>query len=196
LGASIAVRVYDSAKVGSRTVNGAIIESETILRKAGIESAWVICAESDGAFPIACPQPLAANELAVRIVRRTKSTKGALGCTQCGAAIEDERGRGTYATLYADCLDTPHQVDGLLPSVFFGHLLAHEIGHLLLPGRDHTATGIMCAQMGDREWALAVKGQLAFDPAQAATFRAEAAARAQLAAQRKPKSDNLTARVK
>ncbi len=144
-----------------------------MLRNAGIETVWIVCAESKVGFPGACHQTPAANELVLRIVRRAKATKRAPGCTQCGLAIEDDRGRGTYATLYADCLDTRPQVDGLLPSQMLGYLIAHEIGHLLLTGQDHASGGIMRPRISDREWTMAVKGQLVFTSTQAEALRGE-----------------------
>ena len=88
------------------------------------------------------------------------------------------------------------RVDGLLPSAMLGHLIAHEIGHLLLPGTDHSASGIMCPQMREGDWNLARVGALTFTPRQAAMLRAEVAARANLAAQKQQGSDNFTASVK
>jgi hypothetical protein len=175
--------------MGSQRIHGAIVEAAAILHKAGVESVWVLCAEYAEAQPAVCDQPLATDELAVRFVRRPKAKNGAMGCAECGTAIEGADGRGAYATLYADCLDATPRVDGLLPSVMLGHLIAHEIGHLLLPGKDHTASGIMRAQMRERDWALAVTGQLIFAPEQAGTLRTEVLARLQ------PRPSSQTARA-
>jgi len=43
-----------------------------------------------------------------------------------------------------------------------GHLMAHEIGHLLLPTPAHAAAGIMKAQLDSRDWGQAVRGVLRF----------------------------------
>ena len=176
-GGKLTVRIYDYAGILHRTLHAASDEAAAILAKAGVESEWQLCAATEGQMLNACNEPMRPDELMVRIVRRPKPRKGALGCTECGAAVEDAQGLGVYSTLYADCLDTMPRIDGLLPSAMLGHLIAHEIGHLLLPGMDHAASGIMCPQMREEDWNLARVGALTFTPQQAALLRAEVAAR-------------------
>jgi hypothetical protein len=52
------------------------------------------------------------------------------------------------------------------PSRTLGHVLAHEIGHLLLPGDGHAAFGLMRPDCDGR-----ISRVLDFEPAQAATIR-------------------------
>jgi hypothetical protein len=133
----LTVRIYDYAGIPHRTLQAASGEAAAILAKAGVETEWQLCAATEGQMSKACNEPMRSNELTVRIVRRPKPRNGALGATECGTAVENARGVGVYTTLYADCVDTMPKVDGLLPSAMLGHLIAHEIGHLLLPGTDH-----------------------------------------------------------
>ena len=178
-GLRLTVRVFDYAGIAPRTLRAASQEAASVLEKAGLTTVWQFCDAVRGPMPQACNQPLQPGELAIRIVRRAKPRNGALGCTECGAAIEDSQGVGVYATLYADCLETLPSVDGLLPSAMLGHLLAHEIGHLLLRGKDHSSQGIMCPQMRDEDWKLAAVGALVFTSRQAALLRTEVAIRQQ-----------------
>ncbi len=173
----LTVRIYDYAGILHRTLQAARGEAAAILAKAGVETEWQLCAAAEGQMSKACNEPMRPDELTVRIVRRPKPHNGALGSTECGAAVENAQGLGVYSTLYADCLDTMPRVDGLLPSAMLGHLIAHEIGHLLLPGTDHAASGIMCPQMREGDWNLARVGALTFTPQQAALLRAEVLAR-------------------
>ncbi len=176
----LTVRIYDYAGTPHRTLQAASGEAATILAKAGVETEWQLCAAAEGQTSEACNESMRPDELTVRIVRRPRPRNGALGSTECGAAIENAQGLGVYSTLYADCLDTMPRVDGLLPSAMLGHLIAHEIGHLLLPGTDHAASGIMCPQMREEDWNLARVEALTFTPRQAAILRAEVESRAKV----------------
>jgi hypothetical protein len=58
-----------------------------------------------------------------------------------------------------------------------GHVMAHEIGHLLLPPNSHSAAGIMAATM---DLFLVDHGGLSFDLRQAAAIRARVASMSDL----------------
>jgi hypothetical protein len=48
-----------------------------------------------------------------------------------------------------------------------GHVIAHELGHLLMPGQPHSLVGLMRAVWGEPEWHDAIQGALLFSPGQA-----------------------------
>jgi hypothetical protein len=47
--------------------------------------------------------------------------------------------------------------------IVLGHVIAHELGHLLIPGEAH-GYGIMLHSWGYREWEQAFSGTLKFHP--------------------------------
>jgi hypothetical protein len=51
--------------------------------------------------------------------------------------------------------------------IVLGHAIAHELGHLLLPERTHSLTGIMSTAWHRRHWEDAVAGRLLFHKAEA-----------------------------
>jgi hypothetical protein len=57
-------------------------------------------------------------------------------------------------------------------SRMLGYVIAHEIGHLLLPGYRHSPTGVMQAQWDKALVRDAASGSLSFTQAQAAIMRA------------------------
>ena len=173
----IAVRVYNFTPITERELNSASQAAAGVLSKASVSSEWQFCSAAEGELPEACNAPLGASEVALRIVRRPKLRKGAMGCAECGTAIEDSSGRGIYATLVYDCVELLPRAEGLLPSFLLGTLMAHEIGHLLLPGKDHSPEGIMRPQMRDKDWKLAAVGALVFTPDQAGRIRSEVSRR-------------------
>jgi hypothetical protein len=69
-----------------------------------------------------------------------------------------------------------------LPEIL-GHIIAHEIGHLLLPGGRHSVSGIMKARWSLNEWKLVRQGALNFAPEQSRFLRAELLRRLKLVAQ-------------
>ena len=54
-----------------------------------------------------------------------------------------------------------------------GHAIAHEVGHILLPGNAHTISGIMKAKWNLDDWAEAQRGALFSTPEQAKLMRRE-----------------------
>ena len=59
-----------------------------------------------------------------------------------------------------------------LPEIL-GHIMAHEVGHVLLSGGRHSVNGIMRARWGSNEWRLMREGKLNFAPEQSRFLRAE-----------------------
>ncbi len=56
-------------------------------------------------------------------------------------------------------------------SQLLGHVMAHEMGHLLLPYDAHAATGLMKAGWDTQQAFLAGSGALTFEPSQATLIR-------------------------
>jgi hypothetical protein len=58
-----------------------------------------------------------------------------------------------------------------MESLLLGHVIAHEVGHLLLPSGSHSVQGIMAPYMRREDLRLAVSGQLRFLPRQGEWMR-------------------------
>jgi len=56
--------------------------------------------------------------------------------------------------------------------------MAHELGHVLLGTRDHSANGVMVMRLGQREIAAARRGELLFVGLKRAAFAPKVARRA------------------
>jgi hypothetical protein len=57
--------------------------------------------------------------------------------------------------------------------IILGHVLAHELGHLLMPGQPHTIGGIMNASWGETQWQDALRGSLLFTASQTKTIQSK-----------------------
>jgi hypothetical protein len=58
-----------------------------------------------------------------------------------------------------------------------GHLMAHELGHLLLGVRSHSASGIMHVPWQKKELEIIAQGSMLFTPWEAQTMRSKIQAR-------------------
>ncbi|MCW5977237.1 MAG: hypothetical protein KIT09_04130 [Bryobacteraceae bacterium] len=74
---------------------------------------------------------------------------------------------------------------GLNPAIILGHVIAHELGHLLLGAEAHSLRGMMRCRWFADELTAAVQGRLLFRPEEAERMQAQVAERV-TAARAKP----------
>lgn len=67
---------------------------------------------------------------------------------------------------------TPQRNPTRLRNVLLAHVMAHEIGHLLLGSAKHSVSGIMTRELDLRAIRLACTGSLAFSPSESGKIRA------------------------
>ena len=63
------------------------------------------------------------------------------------------------------------------PPALLGAAMAHELGHVLLGSQQHSRDGIMSAHLRSSQLALAARGTLLFNDAQAEAIRSEVSRR-------------------
>jgi hypothetical protein len=139
-----------------------------ILRTAGIATSFVECYR--GGAPTGtdgCNGPLGPDHLALRVLHPKFAVKG----EQLGYAAMTPEG-GAYVTVFINPAQDKARDRRLSDGIFLGHVVAHEIGHLLLGPSSHSSAGIMRAvwRPGDEE--LMLKGALLFDKSQSKTMQA------------------------
>jgi hypothetical protein len=74
--------------------------------------------------------------------------------------------------------------DSSFETVLLGHLMAHEMGHLLLGAGSHSVSGLMRAHWQQHELELVRQRTLAFTSGQVESIRAQAQERVLAASQR------------
>ena len=92
--------------------------------------------------------------------------------TVLAIAPGSKEARGTVAYLFYHRIHNLGQLLQLEVSQLLGHVMAHEMGHLLLPYGSHAASGITKAGWGTQQSRLASTHSLTFEPSQAALIRA------------------------
>ena len=88
-----------------------------------------------------------------------------------GLAPETREARGIIAFAFYDRIQLYSAELGLNASQMLGHVMAHELGHLLLPHGAHSLTGVMRGAWDGTQAKQATLGLLTFTPAEAALIR-------------------------
>ena len=162
----LVIHLDDRAGVLPRELAAARTVVERTFRTAGVEVAWI-----DGRFPVSLQRRQGefreAHHLALMLVNSDEpSTRGAKGCTLGFAA---PRQSVAYAFYNRIVHATERQPADL--TLVLGRVIAHEIGHLLLPPNSHARFGIMRADLD-----LGMSNPDGFTKEQAQAIRAQVAA--------------------
>jgi len=178
---TVVVRLFDYARLPEAVLDKAIPVARSVLRKAGVETDWRTVhgreASHDGEVRRADPDATPA--LRVELFGRGQTRALAQSPDVLGVSLLPARvGQGLYAVVYVEKADALSRSSGVPMAVVLGHAVAHEIGHLLLGSRDHSAAGLMRAQWSSKELERAAQGQLCFSEDESARLRRAMASRA------------------
>ncbi len=161
------VRLYNYAGVDSLQLRRGITAASRVFRKAGIQLVWVECsvARVDVQKDSACGQFDGTPWAQLSILPGKMAQRLKLDNEVFGVAV------GRLAFVFF------HQVQELsaelcIPEpLVLGHIMAHELGHVLL-GPEHSSSGVMIADLKQRDLPTVVKGWLVFNSQQAARMQA------------------------
>lgn len=153
----IQVFVYNYAAVPSETLARAEGEAARIYNRTGIETEWLDCPLTPAEktqYP-ACQVPASHTQLALRVLPRSMAERAGLVGTRFGTAYLPEDGEfGTTAQVCAQCPEELAKGSSTMYTAILGHVIAHELGHLLLGVVSHAPAGLMhypwCKQELDR----------------------------------------------
>ena len=148
----LTVVVYNDAGVPAGVIESAKRTAEMIYRDVGVSIIW-----RDHSDPLT-----AATELFVRIVHRSLN----LPAEGFGVAFVGNDGRGVQADIFYSGIQQLTNTQSVNPAQILGHVMAHELGHLLLGMNSHSRLGIMQAHWSDRQLRQMSMGVLKFDKQQ------------------------------
>lgn len=181
----IIVRVYDNTGAAPDARRRALTIAASIISSASVEVVWRTCtgfssqvSSPDSHQGDPCRSPLAAGELALRIVAsgdivNDTRTARALG----DALIDTKASAGVLATVYADRVDWMAARTGVNPHELLGRAIAHEIGHLLMATNAHGTRGLMRPVWSQSEVRRQQSRDWSFAPHEIAAIRARTRAR-------------------
>ena len=178
---AITVYVYDYSEIPADVLTRAKSAAIEIYRRAGVETEWLDCPTSaaDLHQNRACRQRPGASRLVMKIVPPSMAERMGLDATTYGISwIPDDGSFGWMAFVCSQRASRLAKGNPQLEGVLLGHLMAHEIGHLLLGANSHAASGIMKVPWAKKEVRLAQQGRMGFTPKQALHIQSEAVERA------------------
>jgi len=165
---SVTVGVFNDAATPRPVVEFAEQEASRIFMAAGLEIHWVDCLTRHENVPSAsCPPPQGRTHLNLRILPRGKKLKE----DSFGVAFLAVDGTGTYIDVFFDAVEKLHHESNTNPGRLLGHVMAHEIGHMLIGSHAHSNWGIMCPVWGRRELRSIEMGSVFFTGDEARRMR-------------------------
>jgi hypothetical protein len=143
-------------------------EASRIFMAAGLEITWIDCLVAQQNVPSdSCPAPQGPTQLYLRILQGGKKAKE----DSFGVAFLAADGTGAYVDVFYDAVEKLHHESNTSPGRLLGHVMAHEIGHLLIGSHAHSTWGIMCPVWSQKELRSLEMGSLFFTGDQARRMR-------------------------
>ena len=164
----VTVSVHNDAHVPLDTLVSAESTASRVFREAGLNVEWMNCigvGNHGSASP--CTKAAYPTYLHIRIVARARNLPG----TTFGIAYLSADGSGCYSSAFLEPIVHLNAIRGQGVAPVLGHVMAHEIAHLLLGTNSHAAEGIMRAQWQRDELLSASRGELLFSPRESQVMR-------------------------
>lgn len=156
---TLVIVVTNQAEVPQSLLNYAEAEAARIYRSVGVNLVWAAKLETT-----AHPRRI------INIVSKPIG-RGIDDCRALGTAAGTKEQRGLAAWVFYGRIVDFGTILRLDPGLLLGHVIAHEIGHLLLPYDSHSLAGLMRAGWDKLQAAGAATGTLTFSPPESALIR-------------------------
>ncbi len=160
----VPVLVHDYAGVAPNVLARAEAEASRVLATGGVDVQWINCTDSS-TDPEPCRRSPDATALVVQILPAQASTHGVEAEALGFAAPPDPNLPGKYAGVFFGRVASRAKGE-LSTEILLGHVIAHELGHLLLGVGGHARSGIMAGMWDSRALHQAARGELLFDELQ------------------------------
>jgi hypothetical protein len=171
----IAIRIYDYSHVPDSALSDARAIVTRLYEMIGVRTEWTGVMRNGRltALPSCNPDgpgPPAA-QLTIMVLTPQMADRGRVKKDVMGYAAVAADSMGRIAYLIYERVRTQAAAAAMRAGRLMGFVMAHEIGHLLLPGLGHRESGLMKHQWNARDLRQMNEGQLAFLPSQADRVR-------------------------
>jgi hypothetical protein len=159
--ASVTVEVFNDAGIASPILKSAELEASRIFDAAHVQIRWTNCtmAQDRSAADAGCHGSRAPNDLDLRIVSGSQKQNGDI----FGVAFLGADGSGRYCDVFYGSVEKLREAGHSDVGRVLGHVMAHEIGHLLIGVHAHSQWGIMAAKWHNEEFKRLEMGTLFFN---------------------------------
>ncbi len=165
---SVTIAIYDDVQLSQRVLTEAENEATKVYQRAGIVMSWIECKLKADAQPdLRCQASPSRINLQLRIIRRTSKSSDDI----FGVAFLSAEGTGVYSDVFYDSVEKLNRDWHVGLARVLGHVMAHELGHLLLGSNAHSRQGIMCPRWHGEELHRASMGAFLFSPEQSRFMR-------------------------
>lgn len=181
-GLMITVRVCNYAHIATALLLRSEREAAAIFRQAGVETTWVDCPLSEPELERipTCQRPMSRADFVLRIRSSAMTQEATAHDDALGSAREClPDGIGCSAEIFNERVADWSRGGDIAAYQLLGHVIAHELGHLLLGPDSHSPTGLMRAAWDPKEIKLMARGYLPFTAKQRRRLRVEVLQRAE-----------------
>lgn len=178
----LTLRVYNYGDVEGAALSRARRVSNRIFAQLGIQTDWLDCPTSPEEIPTnrACAAKPGPDHLILKLLPKAMSKKYGFKRGIFGFALPTAEGvPGTDISLfYQRVLDLAYH-GGVgtgfddAKGIILGHMIAHEVGHLLLGPDSHGSSGVMSFPWNKRTLTLMERGLLEFTSTEQSKIREE-----------------------
>jgi hypothetical protein len=151
----------------------AIDEAGRVFDHAGLRVRWIDCTAGETQDP-ACATAPAPKDIRLRIL---PGKGGRQFDDALGYALATTQGGGVYANVLFGAVTEVRRGTTVSTAQVLGHVIAHEMGHLLLGTVRHSRTGVMTAKWEHEELMRIGRREMRFDDQQTRRIRETARAR-------------------
>ncbi len=174
----LTVRLYNHAEAPAELLRGAAKVGREIFRRAGLKTTWLACGtRPEQPSNPSCRGAPGKSVLRVNVLNREMSERLGAVPEAFGVAFPAKEGFGLVASVFHHRVAEFRRDSDVDGSLILGHILAHEIGHLLLGFKGHTQRGIMSAVWDEAEIVELEQGSFGFFESQARRMRRQVEAR-------------------
>jgi hypothetical protein len=168
------LRLYNYARLDAATLASARQVATAIFKESGVETAWVDCPISAAEFEKhpACHERTETTHFVLRVMTASMAVKLPTSDHPLGFAHEcrDDQPGCVANIFYARVAELARR-GGTAPATVLGHVMAHEVGHLLLGPKSDSSRGIMCGEWSFDDLRLMNWHNLLFTPGQSGQLR-------------------------